>query len=494
MPANPVCSRCGLAPPEGHAGPCPRCGTAPDLTVGSAPARRPPSTTSLYTPAAAGELVIDDRYEVKAELGRGAFGVVYRAWDRKVGRDVAIKMLNQAALASEEAVRRFQEEAKILCQVNHPNVLSVFDLGEHDGRQYIVLAFIQGRMVKDLIPPGGLRDPVQAARLVAKLAAALHYVYARHRILHRDVKPANMMLAEGDDDALYLMDFGLAVCHAGDVSRQTQDGTVMGTPAYMSKEQAGGKIDEIDHRSDVYAAAAVLFHLLTGRVPFTSAIPWLYVEIATVPAPAPSSIRPGLDPRLDAIVLRGLEKERTDRFQTGKELADALENWVAESRIRLPAADPGYAPVGGRRPAGQSREPQYPGWDLEGPPPAPPAPPPPVAHLPEAPNSGISSVVVGSTLNNARRPPKPRTEPPSEAKRSRPPVVPLPPPVVPVPLPAPEPPRTRRGVGMLLLALVAFALLVGGAAALVLAIRSGQTRAKPTEEDERGWHGWNATP
>jgi len=466
----PSCGRDvpGAAGPAGTSVVCPGCRAvlpAADRTV-SRPADSLPSVGSAAATAPVGGLVIDGRYEVTKELGRGAFGVVYQARDRKLDRVVAIKMLRQEALASDDAVRRFQDEARILCQVNHPHVLPVFDQGEQDGKHYIVFAFIEGKMVKDVLPAKGGMDPVRAARLVAQLAGALHYVYAKHRVLHRDVKPANMMLADGDDAALYLMDFGLAVCHLADVTRATQDGTVMGTPAYMPPEQARGRIAEIDHRSDVYSAVVVLFQLLTGRVPFEAGWPGILLEIIQTPAPAPSEFRAGLDPALDAIVRRGLAKAPADRFQTGKELADALEGWAAAARTRS-AVVVGGPPVRPGKPGGA----------------APPARRP--AGPVEAPNSGTPSVVARTTLTVKPLPPKPPAPPrPAPVLNS----LPAEPPPLSYRRPESAPPRRVPTYVFGIVGAVG-ALLIG-LAALVYAVQNGRQAAPTLKDPQRGvWQG-----
>jgi serine/threonine protein kinase len=289
--------------------------------------------------------LIGGRYLVEYEVGRGQFGVVYRALDQRLDRYVAVKMVWPEALDSADAVRRFHEEARILCRVHHSNVPAVYDEGEHQGNPYIVFPFIKGRTLKDAIPAIGLSDPVRATLLAARLAEALHEVYSKHNIVHRDVNPANVMQQEGDENSLYLMDFGLAACRQFDLMRATRSGTVMGTPRYMSPEQARGEVAAIGHRSDLYSAAVVLYELLTGRTPFEAPqLHALVLEIILEPPPVPSSLRPGLDPRLDAIVLKGLEKDPAMRYQTGKEFAEALVQWANSPKPRPARGATGGAP------------------------------------------------------------------------------------------------------------------------------------------------------
>lgn len=341
---------------EGRMGTCPKCRkpallvppataptTGPDeggtqLGYGPPPGvapgvPAPPIPPPPPVPVLRSGVLLGNRYEIAEELGRGAFGVVYRAYDTRLERkSVAVKVLLEKALATADAVRRFRAEARLLCQVHHAQVPAVLDLGEYLGQQYIVFAFVNGRTVRELIPPHGFDDPAAAVRLVAKLTRTLHDIYAGQGILHRDVKPANMMVPAGQADGLYLMDFGLAVCHTTDETR-TQEGTMMGTLWYMSPEQAGGRISETGHQSDLYSAAAVLYHLLTGRPPFTSKWPAIVADILMLDPEPPSFHRPEIDADLDAIVMRGLSKRAQDRYATGAEFAEQLELWAARALV-----------------------------------------------------------------------------------------------------------------------------------------------------------------
>jgi serine/threonine protein kinase len=359
----------------GRSGPCPKCrqqtpfGPAAarpvpaGLEATAAPAPIAPSTPAApSSPALRAGVLLAGRFELADELGRGAFGVVYRAHDVKLNRkEVAVKVLLDRALSEPEAVKRFRSEAVLLCGVNHAHVPAVLDMGEYAGQQYIVSEFVDGRTVRELIPEGGFENPADAVRLVAKLARTLHDIYASKGILHRDVKPSNMMVPSGQADGLYLMDFGLAVCHDADGER-TREGTTLGTPLYMSPEQADGRISAICHASDIYSAGVVLYHLLTGRPPFVSGWPMIAADHLLTPPEPPSVYRPGLDAELDAIVLKALEKRAADRYATGAEFAQALELWAARQLVGVSGRGPVYprrraypsGPASGsvRRPAG----------------------------------------------------------------------------------------------------------------------------------------------
>ncbi|MBA4064253.1 MAG: hypothetical protein C0501_11165 [Isosphaera sp.] len=443
------CPACGQefkypADAAGRTGTCPRCRKA-------VPLGPPP-------PAAAGpRTLVGDRYELVQELGRGAFGVVYKARDTRLhGKWVAVKMLLERALATPDAVRRFQAEAKLLCGVRHAHVPDILDLGEYGGQQYIVFAFIDGKTVREAIPPGGFADPVEAVRLAVKLTRTLHDIYAAKAILHRDVKPANMMLPAGEQDGLYLMDFGLAVCHDTDETRTTE-GTLLGTPFYMSPEQAAGRIRDTGHTSDLYAAAAVLYHLLTGRPPFDSKMPQILYDIQRVPAAPPSAVRPGLDPRLDPIVLRGLAKRARDRYQTGAEFAEALDGWVV--RVKAEAWQPQpVAPAPGRRGSGGGSAPHV-----------------PVAEPAEAESVGAESTAGGLPL---APPPRPVVGRPRPARGSGTGVARS--------LSAQPPPRWGQVAAKVGVVALALALLAGGAYGLYAALTAGGKPTEPTSPQKDG--------
>lgn len=378
MPLFARCSHCShdFMYPQvaaGRMGPCPKCRKQTLLGPGDGTTYVPPAPPPASPPAPTASgvapppvptlrpgVMIGNRYLLDAELGRGAFGVVYRAFDIELARKpVAIKVLLPEALATPEAVTRFRKELQVLYRVEHANVPAVLGQGEYAGQQYIVLAFVRGKTVREMIPQGGFEDPVAAVKLVTKLVRTLHDIYADGKILHRDVKPANMMVPDGQTDGLYLMDFGLAVCH--DQSQRvdgerTQEGTRLGTPLYMSPEQAAGEISSISHASDIYSTGVVLYHLLTGRPPFTSGWPMIAAEIIMKQPDPPSYLRPDIDPELDAIVLKALNKKPIDRYATGAEFAQELELWVAHALVgssgrgghtgQRPPLPPGTPPSG----------------------------------------------------------------------------------------------------------------------------------------------------
>jgi serine/threonine-protein kinase len=290
------------------------------------------------------------RYQILEEIGRGSFGVVYRVFDPKMDREAAVKILHAEVAQNDpsgETLHRFRNEAKLLAQIVHPNILPLYEADQHNGQLYLVTALVRGKRLDSLIPEGGFPDPHRAVALALPLLEALHYVHTTYGICHRDVKPANVMV--GDGDSLFLMDFGLAVCQARDTSRITTSGMALGTPAYMPPEQARGDLASIGPWSDQYGAGVVLFHLLTGQVPFRAPLPALLGEIVSSPAPAPSSLRPDLGAELDRIVLKALEKDPGARHQDCRTLAEHLREWSRGSgtsvssgrRLRGPATGAG---------------------------------------------------------------------------------------------------------------------------------------------------------
>ena len=266
-------------------------------------------------------------YELLAELGRGGMGVVYRARHVSLGRDVAVKFLAGGVCASGEQRRRFLAEARLAARIRHPRIVSIHDAGDRDGQLWCAMDLVDGDDLAALLRDGPL-SVAEAVHLVVEVARAVHHLHTSG-ILHRDVKSSNILLdASGTP---YLTDFGLA---RGDDGDATMTGTVLGTPASMSPEQAAGRVREIDARSDVYGLGTVLYEALCGTPPFggTSAIDTLLDVLEREPLP-PSHHNPAVPPLLDRVCLRCLEKAPSRRPATAAALADDLESWLAEGRI-----------------------------------------------------------------------------------------------------------------------------------------------------------------
>jgi serine/threonine protein kinase len=272
---------------------------------------------------------------LRKKLGSGAFGTVYRAYDPRLDREVALKLLRAEALASPKALERFQREARAAARMQHPHIVAVHDFGTHKEQHFLVSAFISGCTLASANPPDGM-EVQRAVRLTLQLVEALAYAH-QQGVMHRDVKPANIML--DDHDSLYLMDFGLAGWTEQSSSRLTKAGALMGTPAYMAPEQATGDISRIGPAADLYSAGVVLYELLTGRVPFEGSVAAVVYNAIHTPPPPPSSARAGLDADLEALCLKALAKNPDERFSSGEEMAKALQGWLHTRESRSQPSD-----------------------------------------------------------------------------------------------------------------------------------------------------------
>ena len=277
-------------------------------------------------PAGGGaDLPVVPGYEVLEELGRGGMGVVYRAWQLRPRRVVALKMILAGEHAGPEALARFEVEAEAVARLQHPHIVQVHAVGEHAGRPYVVLEYVDGGSLERRLT--GAPQPARwAAELVETLAQAMHYAHGQG-IVHRDLKPANVLLTA--DGTPKVTDFGLAKLLAGAAGVNTQSGAVLGTPSYMAPEQAGGKSKEIGPATDVYALGAILYELLTGRPPFRGETPLdtLHQVQGVDPVP-PSRLQPRVPRDLTTICLKCLQKERPKRYPTAEALADDLQRFL----------------------------------------------------------------------------------------------------------------------------------------------------------------------
>ncbi|MEX0824738.1 MAG: serine/threonine-protein kinase [Pirellulaceae bacterium] len=282
-----------------------------------------PRWRGLKLPAVVGD------YELLEEVGRGGMGVVFRARQISLNREVAVKMILRGRLASELDLQRFLAEAGATARLEHLNIVPVYDVGDVDGRPFFSMQYVRGETLASRLVDGPLpqRD---AAQIVASVARAIDFAH-RQGVLHRDLKPSNILLAR--DGTPMVTDFGLAK-QTSDAENLTHSGMLVGTPAYMSPEQAGGQRGQVGPASDVYSLGCVLYHALTGRPPFVadSTMQLMFKVMEHDPSP-PRALRPTLDRDLEVICVRCLQKPADLRYATAGQLADDLEAFLRDERI-----------------------------------------------------------------------------------------------------------------------------------------------------------------
>ena len=264
------------------------------------------------------------KYIVKRELGRGGMGTVYLAEQPGLGREVAIKELILSAVADPTALKRFIQEAQVMARASHPNLVQVHDLEQIGDANYIVLEFVRGKSLRDVLNQGTLALP-QTFAVMHGVLQALDYAHKR-AIVHRDMKPENVLMSDEGD--VKVADFGIArlMDDSGAGSTATKTGTTVGTPQYMSPEQVASS--KVDGRSDLYSAGIMFYELVVGQPPFTASDadgPFtLMAKHVQAPPKPPSVHRPGLDMGLEEVILKSLSKRPEDRYQTGQEFDDAM--------------------------------------------------------------------------------------------------------------------------------------------------------------------------
>ena len=264
-------------------------------------------------------------YRLVSLLGVGGMAEVYRAHDPRLDREVAIKVLPIDLARQPGFVERFRREARHVARLDHPNILPIYDFGEQDGATYVVMPLIEGGTLRERLIRQGVCSLHEAVSIISQLAQALQEAHA-HGLVHRDVKPANVLLGAGE--RVLLADFGIACALAEESEAAlTQVGMGIGTAEYMSPEQARG--EPVDHRADVYALGIVLFQALTGQVPFSSDnhITTAMMQVHEAP-PAPRSLNPTIPQAMEAVILKALAKDPAKRFQSAAEFAHALSRAV----------------------------------------------------------------------------------------------------------------------------------------------------------------------
>jgi serine/threonine protein kinase len=300
-------------------------GSTPSNETGPVPAPIPSDTRVQPVPSVAG-------YEVLEVLGRGSMATVYKARQLSLDRIVALKVLHPALAQNPGYARRFEREALASARLSHPNIVAAFDVGEDHGVRYLVMEFVAGRTVAQLLSDGPLAER-RAAGIVLQVARALDHGH-RGGLVHRDVKPANILVTR--EGVAKLGDLGLAKEVQADGS-QTDEGIAMGTPFYVSPEQARGE-KRVDIRTDIYGLGATFFHMVTGRVPYPGANPAVVMtRHLNEPVPEPDEVNPSLSRAVSQIIEKMMAKEREGRYQSPAELMAELQAYLDGKLVVRPA-------------------------------------------------------------------------------------------------------------------------------------------------------------
>jgi hypothetical protein len=338
-----ACSACGARYAAEKAEPgkvfiCEQC-ASPLSSATKIPAVQP-TVPPEVDKAAENPINVLGKYVLVTPIGKGSMGAVYKAWDRGLRRWVAMKVL--LATSDQNLVLRFRREAETAAAIQHPNIVPIYDVGESNGRPYLVMKFVEGSTLV------GMSLSIEQACSIT-LQAARGVAYAHEKgVVHRDLKPGNVMV-DGSGH-VYVMDFGLAkdLFHSAGL---TAPGTVMGTPSYMPPEQAAGKTQEVDRTSDVYSLGAILYELVTGGPPFRAPrVIETIRQVLEAPVVPPSSIRKDTPPEVEDIILKALEKKKSDRYPTASQFVKALELVAGnppsslQAQVAAPAAPPSAAP------------------------------------------------------------------------------------------------------------------------------------------------------
>jgi len=331
MPDNQSCPTCGAPiPADAPLGHCPNC----LLGLGFGP---PPGAATDLATTRFGD------YELIKPIGRGGMGVVYRARQISLKREVALKMLSPQSSAFPSVVERIRLEAEAAASLHHPHIVTIHEVGEQEGRPYFSMELIEGSGLDRFITPGGLAfdhsypqdkrhgPQATAARLLGQIARAVDYAH-KHGVLHRDLKPANVLIDAAGEP--HLTDFGLAKVLGRERTSGTDSGMVMGTPAFMAPEQASGETKRVSTAADIYSLGAILYAMLTGHPPFHAATPLETLrQVAEEEPKHPSSFNAAVDRDLATICLKCLEKDPRRRYGTAEALAEDLQRWLRREPI-----------------------------------------------------------------------------------------------------------------------------------------------------------------
>jgi serine/threonine-protein kinase len=286
--------------------------------------------------------LISGKYKIQGKIGGGGMGIVYRALQEDVGRIVAVKVLSPALASDPDFRERFRQEALIIARLSHPYIVNVIGIETWQDTICIVMEYLEGEPLQRLMERRGRMEESRAVPVIIKAAEALHYAHTRG-IIHRDIKPDNIMLL--DEETIKVMDFGIALLSGS--SLKTQAGVRMGTPKFMSPEQTRGKM--VDARSDVYSLGLVLYYLVTGGYAFDAESD---VEVALLqeePPRSPTQIYPDISPALEAIIMKAIERNPDDRYPSARAMSEALRECMASGAAGFERAMPTAEPTRIRR-------------------------------------------------------------------------------------------------------------------------------------------------
>jgi serine/threonine-protein kinase len=347
------------------------------------------------TQMSTGELRRVGPYEIRETIGHGGMAAVYKAYQPRLDRIVAIKVISSHLASEPEFSKRFEQEAQTVAKLNHPNIVVVHDYGDENGIPYLVMEYIDGVSLADLMEEG--IPPDQVLDLMTQVAAGLDYAHSKG-VVHRDIKPQNVMVTR--DGRAVLADFGLARMMES-AQRLTMSGGIVGTPEYMSPEQAAGR--NVDHRTDIYALGVILYEIVAGLRPFTAETPLgvLMKHIQERP-PSVRALRPDLPSGIEAVIEKALAKKPDDRFQKASDLVRAYRDVLSLANLAPAAGGPTVMPFEQRGPAAQSPAVQQSQQSIVPTPPQPTARPPSLKTGP--PSFDLNKYGVRPTAERAAEP------------------------------------------------------------------------------------------